>query len=178
MENTADKKEIYREETVAAGDRKLWAVGALLLIFCLYGLEYYNYTKFGQISLMGFGMDTVILGLWIWRVMWKYELILYPGRLVVISRGLGITGHYEVDLSRTESYTDKYVRSFFRKTKIKEYYHRYSSLDANPQRLLCYTKGKKNKLTGVIFKASDEFMKQLRKELPGKFLQLTEGVPK
>ncbi|MCQ2565065.1 MAG: hypothetical protein MJ152_04345, partial [Clostridia bacterium] len=90
----------------------------------------------------------------------------------------GFTGHYEVDLSRTESFTDKYVRSFFRKTKIREYYHRNSSLDPNPQRLLCYTKGKKNKLTGLIFKASEEFMKHLRKTLPGKFLQLTEGVPK
>ena len=91
----------------------------------------------------------------------------------VNSRGLGfIKRSYVVDLTRTESFTDKYVKSFFRKTAIKHYIHRYNSLDENPQRLLVFTEGKKNKLAGLLFKSSDEFVRVLRKEMPDKFIQL------
>ena len=178
METHIDEQEIAREVTVASGDRKLWAAVALLAIFCLYGLEVKAYLETGHIGIVGFGMDTVILGLWVWKVLWRYELILYPSRLVVIGRGIGFSTHCEVDLTRAESYTDKYVKSFFRKTKIRHYLHKNSSIDPNPQRLLCFTEGKKNKLAGIIFKCSDEFFKNFRKVLPGKFLQLTEGLPK
>ncbi len=178
MDGIAEEKEIAREVTVPSGDRKMWALGALIIIFGLYYLEYRSYLQYGRVSILGAGMDTVILGLWVWKVLWKYELILYPSRLVVIGRGIGFTTHYEVDLTRAESYTDKYVKSFFRKTKIRHYIHKNSSVDPNPQRLLCFTEGKKNKLAGLIFKCSDEFLKEFRKVLPGKFLQLTEGVPK
>ena len=178
MNNTGEEKVLAREITVPAGDRKMWAFGALLLIFGLYYLEYNSYLQHGQISLLGTGMDTVILGLWVWKVLWKYELILYPSRLVFIGRCIGLITHCEIDLTRAESFTDKYVKSFFRKTKIRHYLHKNSAVDPNPQRLLCFTEGKKNKLAGLIFKCSDEFLKELHKVLPGKFLQLTEGVPK
>lgn len=178
MDAVTEEKVLAREVTVPSGDRKMYAAGALVLILGLYYLEFQNYLKYGQVSLTGVGMDTVILGLWVWKVMWKYELILYPSRLVVIGRGIGFSTHCEVDLTRTESYTDKYVKSFFRKTKIRHYLHKNSAVDPNPQRLLCFTEGKKNKLAGIIFKCSEEFFKELRKALPGKFLQLTEGAPK
>lgn len=178
MDAVTEEKVLAREVTVPSGDRKMYAAGALVLILGLYYLEFQNYLKYGQVSLTGVGMDTVILGLWVWKVMWKYELILYPSRLVVIGRGIGFSTHCEVDLTRTESYTDRYVKSFFRKTKIRHYLHKNSAIDPNPQRLLCFTEGKKNKLAGIIFKCSEEFFKELRKALPGKFLQLTEGAPK
>jgi len=178
MEEVMEEKEIARETSEVSGDRKLWAGVALVGILCLYGLEFRGYMQTGHISLVGTGMDTVILGLWVWKVLWKYELILYPSRLVVIGRGIGFTTHCEVDLTRAESYTDKYVKSFFRKTKIRHYFHKNSAIDPNPQRLLCFTEGKKNRLAGIIFKCSDEFFKNFKKVLPGKFLQLTEGVPK
>lgn len=178
MEEVLEEKEIARETSEVSGDRKLFAGVALLAIFCLYGLEYKGFVENGHISLMGTGMDTVILGLWVWKVLWKYELILYPTRLVVNGRGIGFTTHCEVDLTRAESYTDKYVKSFFRKTKIRHYLHKNSAIDPNPQRLLCFTEGKNNRLAGIIFKCSDEFFKNFKKVLPGKFLQLTEGAPK
>lgn len=178
MEIVVEEKEIAREVSGVSGDRKLWAGVALAAIFCLYGLEYKGFLETGHISLVGAGMDTVILGLWVWKVLWKYEIILYPTRMVVIGRGIGFTTHCEVDLTRAESYTDKYVKSFFRKTKIRHYRHKNSAIDPNPQRLLCFTEGKKNKLAGIIFKCSDEFFKNFKKVLPGKFLQLTEGAPK
>lgn len=35
-----------------------------------------------------------------------------------------------------------------------------------------FGEGEKNKLAGLLFKSSDEFVKQLRKQMPDKFIQL------
>lgn len=168
-------EEIYREESGTNFQRKIFAGIALLMIIWLFWHEWEGYLSVGRrIDPLGWGMDLVLLGLWIWRVSFGYTLILYKEhKLEVVSHGLGfIKRSYVVDLTHTESFTDKYVKSFFRKTGIKHYIHRYNSLDNNPQRLLVFTEGKKNKLAGLLFKSSDEFIRQLRKQMPDKFIQL------
>ena len=167
-------EEIYREESSANFTRKVIAGIALLLIVCLFVNEWNNVQETRQLSIVGWGLNLVLLGLWCWRVSFKYTLILYKERrLEVITEGMFfIKRSYSVDLTRTESFTNKYVRSFFRKTKLTHYIHRYSSLDENPQRLLVFTEGKKNKLAGLIFKCSDNFLKKLQKTMPDKYIQL------
>lgn len=167
-------EEIYREESSTNFTRKVIAGIALLLIVCLFVNEWNNVQETRQLSIVGWGLNLVLLGLWCWRVSFKYTLILYKERrLEVITEGmLFIKRSYSVDLTRTESFTNKYVRSFFRKTKLTHYIHRYSSLDENPQRLLVFTEGKKNKLAGLIFKCSDNFLKKLQKTMPDKYIQL------
>ena len=167
-------EELYREESGTSTQRKIFAVIALLMIASLYWHEWTWLQEHRRFDMLGWGMDTVLLALWIWRVAFGYTLILYKDmKLEVISHGLGfIKRSYVVDLTRTESFTDKYVKSFFRKTAIKHYIHRYNSLDENPQRLLVFTEGKKNKLAGLLFKSCDEFFRLLRKEMPDKFIQL------
>lgn len=167
-------EELYREESGTSTQRKILAAVALIMIGCLYVYEWQGLQETKRFNLLGWGMDTVLFCLWVWRVSFGYTLILYKNyKLEVISHGLGfIKRSYVVDLMRTESFTDKYVKSFFRKTKIKHYIHRYNSLDNNQQRLLVFTEGKKNKLAGLIFKSSDEFIKQLRKQMPDKYIQL------
>jgi hypothetical protein len=167
-------EEIYREESGTSFGRKVIAFIALLLIGCLYSYEWMQIQETYRMNLLGWGMDTVLLVLWFWRVSFKYTLILYKDKhLKVITSGMFfIKRTYEVDLTRTESITDKYVKSFFRKTRISHYIHRYSSLDENPQRLLVFTEGKKNKLAGLIFKSSDKFLQQLRRQMPDKYIQL------
>ena len=167
-------EEIYREESTTNFTRKVIAGIALLLIACLFVNEWNNVQETRQLSLVVWGLNLVLLGLWCWRVSFKYTLILYKERrLEVITEGMFfIKRSYSVDLTRTESFTNKYVRSFFRKTKLTHYIHRYSSLDENPQRLLVFTEGKKNKLAGLIFKCSDTFLKKLQKTLPDKYIQL------
>ena len=167
-------EEIYREESTTNFTRKVIAGIALMLIACLFVNEWNNVQETRQLSLVGWGLNLVLLGLWCWRVSFKYTLILYKDkRLEVITEGMFfIKRSYSVDLTRTESFTNKYVRSFFRKTKLTHYIHRYSSLDENPQRLLVFTEGKKNKLAGLIFKCSDTFLKKLQKTLPDKYIQL------
>lgn len=167
-------EEICREVSGTTFTRKVIAIIALLLIGCLFINEWMNVQETRHLSLIGWGLNCVLFGLWIWRVSFKYTIILYKDkRLEVITEGLGfIKRSYSVDLTRTESFTNKYVRSFFRKTKISHYIHRYSSLDENPQRLLVFTEGKKNKLAGLLFKCSDDFLKKLQKALPDKYIQL------
>lgn len=167
-------EEIYREESSTNFTRKVIAGIALLLIVCLFVNEWNNVQETRQLSIVGWGLNLVLLGLWCWRVSFKYTLILYKERrLEVITEGMFfIKRSYSVDLTRTESFTNKYVRSFFRKTKLTHYIHRYSSLDENPQRLLVFTEGKKNKLAGLIFKCSDDFLKKLQKTMPDKYIQL------
>ena len=166
-------EELYREESTTSGERKIIAVVALLIIFGLLAYEGYGYYTSGRVNPLGWGMDLCFLVLWVWRVVFKYTLILYKNhQLEVISHGLGIRRHYFVDLTRTESFTNRYVKSFFRKTKISHYIHRYNSLDSNPQRLLVFTEGKKNRLAGLLFKASDDFVKHLRRQMPDKYIEL------
>ncbi len=167
-------EEIYREESGSSGGRKIFAFVAMLMIASLYAYEAMGYYRTGIFDPLAWGMDTVLLGLWTWRVAFGYTLILYKDhRLEVITHGLGfIRRSYVVDLTRTESFTNKYVKSFFRKTKISHYIHRYDSLDDNPQRLLVFSEGKKNKLAGLLFKASDKFVHQLRRQMPDKYIEL------
>ncbi|MDO5786625.1 MAG: hypothetical protein Q4P09_02760 [Phascolarctobacterium sp.] len=167
-------EEICREVSGTNFTRKVIAGIALLLIACLFVNEWNNVQETRQLSLVGWGLNLVLLGLWCWRVSFKYTVILYKDkRLEVITEGMFfIKRSYSVDLTRTESFANKYVRSFFRKTKLTHYIHRYSSLDENPQRLLVFTEGKKNKLAGLIFKCSDSFLKKLQKTMPDKYIQL------
>ena len=167
-------EEICREVSGTNFTRKVIAGIALLLIACLFVNEWNNVQETRQLSLVGWGLNLVLLGLWCWRVSFKYTVILYKDkRLEVITEGMFfIKRSYSVDLTRTESFTNKYVRSFFRKTKLTHYIHRYSSLDENPQRLLVFTEGKKNKLAGLNFKCSDSFLKKLQKTMPDKYIQL------
>ena len=114
----------------------------------------------------------MFLIMWFWRCCFRYTYILTENEFVIVSHGLGIKRTYVVNLNNTESFTNNYVRSFFKKTKIGHYIHRYSSMDPNPQRLLVFRE--KKHLAAVIFKGSDRFMRELRKLMPEKFLNFSE----
>ena len=166
-------EEIYREESGMANERKVFAVLAFLLICAMFWQAATGFMKSGHIDVLTWGLYGCLFGLFIWRVSFRYTIILYKNKTMeIITHGLGIRRSYTVDLTRTESFTNKYVRSFFRKTRISHYIHRYDSLDPNPQRLLVFTEGKKNRLAGVIFKGSETLMKKLQHMLPDKYIQL------
>jgi len=166
-------EEIYREESGVAFERKFFAGIALFILAWLCYSPAMNLIKTGRIDFLTWGLYGCIFGLFIWRVCFGYTVILYKNKTMeIITHGLGIKRSYTVDLTRTESFTNKYERSFFRKTRISHYIHRYDSLDPNPQRLLVFTEGKKNSLAGVIFKGSDTLIKKLQHMLPDKYIQL------
>ncbi|MEG0797815.1 MAG: hypothetical protein RSC56_05395 [Acidaminococcaceae bacterium] len=160
--------EVYREESTVSAERKFYMYGALALIGVSFAYEGYNTFALGQPNILGWGYSILFLGMWVWRCLFKYTYILTEQELIIISHGFGIKRTYTVDLSLTESFTNKYVKSFFRKTKISHYIHRYSSMDAHVERLLVFRE--KKKLAGVIFKCSERFIKELKKQIPDKFI--------
>ena len=152
--------EIYREESQVSDRRMQISYGGLAVIVLLWIYEGYRYVNTGYFSPLGWGFNILFLLMWIWRVVFKYTYILRDGEMEVISHGVGIRRSFKVDLTKTESYTNKYI-------------HRYSSVDPNEQRLLVFTEGKDNKrLAGIIFKCSEKFLRELRKQMPDKFLNL------
>jgi len=166
-------EEIYREESGVAFERKVFAGIALCILAALCYAPAVNLINTGRFDALTWGLYGCILGLFIWRTCFGYTIILYKNKTMeIITHGLGIKRSYTIDLTRTESFTNKYERSFFRKTSIGHYIHRYDSLDPQPQRLLVFTEGKKNKLAGVIFKGSETLLKKLRHMLPDKYIQL------
>ena len=166
-------EELYREESGSANDRKVIAGVVLVGIFVYIGWTIMRYMQRGFLEPIDCGFSLLALAIFVWRVSFGYTIILYKNKTMeVITHGLGIKRSYVVDLTRTESFTNKYARSFFRKTKIGHYIHRYDSLDPNPQRLLVFTEGKKNSLAGIIFKGSDTLLKKLIHMMPDKYIQL------
>ena len=83
--------------------------------------------------------------------------------------GFRFNSSYKVDLSKTESFAQHYRHDFFRRTRIKHYIHRYNMADANPTRILAFKEGKG--LAAVIFCCSDEFLKELVRLMPDKYLE-------
>lgn len=163
--------ERYRETSTYCRENLIWMGFAILALFMWLGWEIYQ-TMQGKISLLGYGYILMFAALLIWRFAFRYTYILTNKEMIIITEGLGINRTYKVDLAQTESYTNRYVRKFFRQTKIGRYVHRYSSGDNNQSRLLVFSTH--GKLTGVIFKASDRFIDELRTMMPKKFLDMNE----
>ncbi len=161
--------EIYREVSREDSERNFYRYGALLVILALFAWEAYQ-SSLGKISLLGWSYATIFLGLWVWRCIFTYTYILTDTEFIVLSHGLGFTRKYVNKLELTESYTNKYVKSFFKKTKLRHYIHRYSSVDGETMRLIVFNEN--GSLRGVLFKVSDRFIKELRKKMPEKFLPL------
>lgn len=161
--------ELYKIESIDTSDKYYYKYGALLIIVLFALWEIYQ-SSAGRISLLGWAYCIIFLGLWIWRFTFSYTYILTDKEFIVLSHGLGFTRRYAALLQNTESYTDKYVKSFFKKTKLRHYVHRYASHDTNPMRLIVFKNAKS--IEGVMFKADDKFIKKLRKMMPDKFLHL------
>ena len=140
-------KEICRETTTRGSGKMGLAYMALLAICCSWAYEGFRFNSTGVISPVGMGLNFLWLGLWIWKVFYRYEVI----------------------LRKTESFAQHYRHDFFRRTRIKHYIHRYNMADANPTRILAFKEGKG--LAAVIFCCSDEFLKELVRLMPDKYLE-------
>lgn len=163
--------ELCREQSLTDKEHKFYKYFALLLIVTSFAYEGYNTFFKNSFSLLGWGYSVLFVFLWLWRCYFTYTCILTDTQLQISMEGLGISRLFQVNLATTESFTNHYQRSFFRKTKIGQYFHRYSSLDPRPQRLLVYRE--KDSLKAVIFKCSDEFLEKLRQQIPDKFIDFT-----
>ena len=105
-------KEICRETTTRGSGKMGLAYMALLAICCSWAYEGFRFNSTGVISPVGMGLNFLWLGLWIWKVFYRYEVILRQNELEIVSIGLWKQGSYKVDLSKTESFAQHYRHDF------------------------------------------------------------------
>ncbi len=163
-------KEICREKSQRGTTQKVIAILVLAAIACSW---YYDATMIRNgegLNPVYLFLNFVWLGFWIWKVCFRYELILRHSELEVITTGFFMHHSYKVDLNKVEGIIPKYSHNFFRKTGIKHYIHRFSMVDPNPCRMLSFTEGEKNSLAALIFCCSDYFLDELRRLKPDKYL--------
>lgn len=161
--------EIYREDSLKSPERQMYKYLALVPIVALLGWAALQTTS-GHSSILAWTYSLVFLALWIWRFVFSYTYILTDKEFIVLSHGLGFTRKYSAALDTTESYTNKYDKDFFKKTKLRHYVHRYASDDSRKMRLIVFNP--KGSLRGVMFKSSDRFINELKRLMPDKFLPL------
>ena len=164
--------ENYTETSGISQEKKTFEYAALTIIAISWMYEGYQTFELGRTSLMGWGYNILFIILWAWRTRFTYTLTLTDEHLEIVMKGLGLHRKTVIPLSQLESFANRYKRSFFRKTKIKKYVHRYSSLDGNPQRILVYREN--GRLTGLLFKSSDKVMKLLAERFPDRYLEFPE----
>lgn len=109
---TSESKEICRETTHRARGKMAAAYTVLLLICVSWAYEGFQFRATGHVSTLGMGMNLLWLGLWIWKVFYRYEIILRKTQLEIVTIGLWRQGHYIVDLSKTESFAQHYRHDF------------------------------------------------------------------
>lgn len=160
---------ILREQSTENQERCKFAYAALATIGCLVVYEGYNGLYLHKFSLMGWGYNLVLLGLWVWRCKFAYTYTLTEKELIVEKSGLGQKKTTKVELAKAFSLNPEYKSSIFRRTKVGSFSHQYSSLDGNKQRLLVYKEG--SHLQGLLFKSSEQFVQELLKKLPKDYLQ-------
>lgn len=161
-------KEICREKTERSSTKMSIAYFVLLAICCNWAYESYRFNATGELSVVGMGLSVLWLCLWIWKVFFRYEYILRETELEIVTIGFWRQGSYVIDLTKTESFAQKYRHDFFRRTRIGKYVHRWSMVDEHPTRIIAFTKGKG--LVGVIFCCSDNFLKEMIRLMPDKYI--------
>ena len=118
----------------------------------------------GTPSFLGIAYIGLFAGLIFWRFAVRYVYILTDGEFIIISNVLFFSRTFTVQLNSVDSYSDKYVCSFFKRTGLSRFVHRYSSGDSRETRILVFIEqGKSN---AVLFKVSERFMKQLKALTP------------
>ena len=164
-------KEIAREKSQRGKTQKVIALLVLLGIGALWYMDSTTIRNGGGLSPAWLFLNFVWFGFWIWKVIWRYELILRPRELEIISSGFFTKRSYILDLDTVQGIMPKYHHNFFKKTGIKHYIHRFSMADPNPCRMISFTEGKDEHLAALIFCCSDRFMDELRKLKPERYME-------
>lgn len=164
--------EAYKEESKSGYTQWLFAYAALGLIALSWAYEAYQTFVLYRFSLMGWGYNLLFVVLWAWRCLFRYTYELTGKGIRIVMFGLCWERRIMISYDAIESFSNVYKRSFFRKTAIKKYVRRYSSVDPRPLRILVYKEN--GKLTGLLFKTSDAFLAQLRQRFPNQYLEFPE----
>lgn len=152
--------EKYREISQFNKGKLLWLGLSIGVLMVWAGVEIKACVA-GKPSFLGMAYIILFFCLLFWRYAVKYIYILSEQEFTVISKVLFFSRTFTISLDSVENYSEHYVRSFiFTRTGMNRFVHRHSAGDGQPMRLLVFSeKGKSN---GLLFKASDRFMKELK----------------
>lgn len=143
--------------------RQVWLMVTLVGWLALSGWELSSWYSRG--SIVGLAYIPFFLGLIIWRCAFQYEVSVEDGKVSVVMAGLSYRGVWEAPVEQTCMLLPIRKRMLLRELGVSRFSHQYSSLDANPLRvLLIQRKGKKHP-HALLFKASDEFYEKMAQEL-------------
>jgi hypothetical protein len=143
--------------------RQGWLVVALIAWLAMSAWEVHAWNAKG--SLVGLAYIPFFLGLIIWRCAFQYEISIEEGKVSAVMAGLSYRGVWEAPMEETRMLMPIRKRMLLKELGVSRFSHQYSSLDANPLRvLLVQRKGKKNP-HALLFKASDEFYEKMAQEL-------------
>lgn len=171
MHNGGEIMEQYRETTIYSKEKLFWMWLAIIALVIWFFVEIKAILS-GDLNFGGIAYILFFSGLLIWRYAVSYTYALTKHELMIHSNFLGFSKHFIVSFDEVESYSDQYIKKFFRRTGIGTYIYRYCSGDGKTTRILLFKKnGKKQAL---LFKVSDTFMLQLQKQMPEKYLDLRE----
>lgn len=151
--------EKYHETSQVSKGKLVWMGLSILILLIWIGIEVKGYLD-GKPSFLGIAYIGLFAGLIFWRYAVRYVYSLTDHELTITSQILFYNRKFTVPFDSVESYSDKYVRSIFKRTGMSSFVHRYSSGDGRVTRILIFTQnGKSN---AVLFKVSDRFMKELK----------------
>lgn len=156
--------EKYRETSQFSKGKLVWMGLSILALVAWAGIEV-TACLAGKPSFLGMAYIVLFSGLLFWRYAVSYVYILTDQELIISSKVLFFTRTFTVALDSVESYSEQYVRSFiFTRGGVNRFIHRHSSGDATMMRLLVFSQ--QGKSSGVLFKVSDRFMKELKSVIP------------
>jgi len=153
----------YQETSQFSKGNLIWMVLSIAALLVWAWIEVNAYLD-GKPSFLGIAYIGLFAGLIFWRFAVRYVYSLTDGEFIITSKVFCFSRTFTVPLNAVDSYSDKYVRSFLKRTGINRFVHRYSSGDGQETRMLVFIeRGKPN---AVLFKVSDSFMRQLKSSTP------------
>jgi len=153
----------YRETSQFSKGNIVWMGLSIVALLGWAWIEAKAYLD-GRPSFLGIAYIGLFAGLIFWRYAVRYVYSLTDSEFIITSKVFYFSRTFIVPLNAVDSCSDKYVRSFLKRTGISRFVHRYSSGDGQETRMLVFIeRGKPN---AVLFKVSDNFMKQLKSLTP------------
>lgn len=148
------------QETTEYSSKGIISMG--LIIAVLIGwlfIERESYIS-GKPSYLGIGYILFFSCLVIWRYAVRYTYRLTDQEISITSYFLWFSQDIIIPLDSIETYSNRYVKQYFKRAGMSRYLYRYSSGDSRPTRIIIFKD--KGKLSAILFKVSDDFMEKIR----------------
>ena len=148
------------QETTTYSTQNLIGMGLIIAVLIGWlAFERDSYIS-GTPSFLGLGYILFFSCLLIWRYGVRYTYQITDQELSITSRFLWFSPTIIIPLDSIETYSNRYVKQYFKRAGMSRYLYRYSSGDGRPTRIVVFKE--KDKRNAVLFKVSDQFMEKMR----------------